>query len=188
MNWYAKFSMVLLIDNTCIGNSITSDIWNGKIPTYHHPSIYLTRTLQTKKYQEGSFYLFRNIYPVQTRFTIIVTLHQHRSYCCVVHIHSGWIPPSTSLPIPCVHAAIIQIVPVSLSTKIAGSPTPFWALANLHVRRKTSGYTSFPRSVRRLYFCSTLFLHILASLRCCCGEHHIHQAMYLYWSCQSEIR
>ena len=27
--------------------------------------------------------------------------------------------------IPCVHAAIIQIVPVFLSTKIAGSPTPF---------------------------------------------------------------
>ena len=67
--------------------------------------------------------------------------------CCELH-HARW------LPIPCVHAATIQIVFVFVSTKIEGSPTPFWAAGSPPYSPKARGRRIFsqvfPPSILRL--------------------------------------
>ena len=66
---------------------------------------------------------------------------------CELH-HARW------LPMPCDHKATIQAVLVLVSTKMEGSPTPFWAEGRCPVFLKARGTRIFshvrPPSVLRL--------------------------------------
>ena len=122
----------------------------------------------SRKYQDGSFTCSviligsDHVLPSSVLFTIINCAVWFISIPgCELH-HARW------LPIPCVHAATIHTVFVFVSTKIEGSPTPFWAFGkppyspNERGRRIFSHV--FPPSVLRLnptstYSCkSTLLL------------------------------
>ena len=120
--------MVFTIDNTCIGNSITSDILAGKYQRTIIHRYTSTRTLQ-QEIPRRIFYLFRNIYRFRPGFTIIVTLHQHK-LCCVVHIHSRLrIPPSTSVThsvCPCCYNPDSTGFPIHQDSRVSHTILSFW--------------------------------------------------------------